>query len=444
MAQTLEILLKLKDAASDELKRIGQNFEVTKKQIIAAGAAMTAIGVGALVMTNKSRDLNAQLGMTGVTLGLTTEQMRNLAQSTTDVSFPLDSVAATFEILARAGVRSQTELVATARAFDALADATGSDAETVAGLLIPAYKALGVALPKTANELDKFTWLTKNTTIDLSDFASVMQYVAREGENLDVTMDDMIAIMAVLESRGISGSAATMKFRMAVSQAVSENKSLNEVLGISQGELDTYGAKISSTTGLTQQYATVAEEQYGILDRLKQKWNELTLSLGSFLEPLEPIFALMTAMGPLIMLLSGPLSGLAMGFISAGKAALIAAAGMLKAAFAAIWAWAGPIPFVGPAIAIAAAAALVGSVAFVGSKIMEMVGLAEGGIVTRPTIAMIGERGPEAVIPLGRGMGNITLNITVQGSVISERDLAQSIRRELLLIKNRNYTTGIA
>ena len=45
--------------------------------------------------------------------------------------------------------------------------------------------------------------------------------------------------------------------------------------------------------------------------------------------------------------------------------------------------------------------------------------LANGGIVTQPTLAMIGERGPEAVIPLtgsnaGGGMGN-TININVNG-----------------------------
>jgi hypothetical protein len=38
--------------------------------------------------------------------------------------------------------------------------------------------------------------------------------------------------------------------------------------------------------------------------------------------------------------------------------------------------------------------------------------LAEGGIVRSPTLAMIGERGPEAVVPLGRGgAGGITINI---------------------------------
>jgi hypothetical protein len=45
--------------------------------------------------------------------------------------------------------------------------------------------------------------------------------------------------------------------------------------------------------------------------------------------------------------------------------------------------------------------------------------MANGGIVTQPTLAIIGERGAEAVIPLtgrnaGAGMGN-TININVNG-----------------------------
>jgi hypothetical protein len=42
--------------------------------------------------------------------------------------------------------------------------------------------------------------------------------------------------------------------------------------------------------------------------------------------------------------------------------------------------------------------------------------LGDGGIVTGPTLALIGERGPEAVIPLDRvggGMGGNTINVTV-------------------------------
>jgi hypothetical protein len=59
--------------------------------------------------------------------------------------------------------------------------------------------------------------------------------------------------------------------------------------------------------------------------------------------------------------------------------------------------------------------------------------LASGGIVTSPTLSMIGEAGPEAVIPLSQ-MGSMGQNITVNvgGSVISEGDLVAVIRDQLL------------
>ena len=61
--------------------------------------------------------------------------------------------------------------------------------------------------------------------------------------------------------------------------------------------------------------------------------------------------------------------------------------------------------------------------------------LADGGIVDRPTLAMIGEAGPEAVVPLSRGRGmGATINITVNaglgadGSRIGEQ-IVKEIKR---------------
>lgn len=57
--------------------------------------------------------------------------------------------------------------------------------------------------------------------------------------------------------------------------------------------------------------------------------------------------------------------------------------------------------------------------------------LAQGGIVTRPTIAMIGEAGPEAVIPLNRannpGYGGITININGGNFFGSDEDVGEYI-----------------
>lgn len=69
--------------------------------------------------------------------------------------------------------------------------------------------------------------------------------------------------------------------------------------------------------------------------------------------------------------------------------------------------------------------------------------LQHGGIVTKPTVAILGERGPEAVVPLSAGMAGINVNVTVQGSVWATEDLAEAIRDQLLLVKDRNVTTGL-
>jgi hypothetical protein len=49
--------------------------------------------------------------------------------------------------------------------------------------------------------------------------------------------------------------------------------------------------------------------------------------------------------------------------------------------------------------------------------------LADGGIVNSPTLAMIGERGPEAVVPLtGNNAPNLGMNITVNAGLVSTPD----------------------
>ena len=62
------------------------------------------------------------------------------------------------------------------------------------------------------------------------------------------------------------------------------------------------------------------------------------------------------------------------------------------------------------------------------------IGLAEGGIVTRPTFALLGEDGPEAVIPLdelgsrGEG-GGVTVVLNVSGSLLAQDDILAMVER---------------
>jgi hypothetical protein len=68
--------------------------------------------------------------------------------------------------------------------------------------------------------------------------------------------------------------------------------------------------------------------------------------------------------------------------------------------------------------------------------------MAKGGIVTGPTPILAGEAGREAIIPLNQAGnmlgGGTTINVTVQGSVLSEMDLSDAIQAQLIRTKNRN------
>ena len=67
--------------------------------------------------------------------------------------------------------------------------------------------------------------------------------------------------------------------------------------------------------------------------------------------------------------------------------------------------------------------------------------LAEGGIVNSPTLALIGEAGSEAVIPLskmgGMGGGGMNIVINVAGSVVQEKDLAVTVRDNIAQLMRR-------
>lgn len=57
--------------------------------------------------------------------------------------------------------------------------------------------------------------------------------------------------------------------------------------------------------------------------------------------------------------------------------------------------------------------------------------LAKGGIVTRPTLAMIGEAGPEAVIPLNRMNAGGGVQIVIQAGIGDPRAIAAEVKRVL-------------
>lgn len=335
----LGILITLKDSASPGMQKMNEGLKAAKEEadktklaweaLGKAAMGLSAVGAAGLALIQSNKDMNISLQQTGITMGMTRDEMVNLATATANAGFPLAEVASTFDVLAKAGITSADQMQATANAFDALADATGGEADVLASTLIPAFKNLGVEIPQTAEGFDALTNLANTTSVTLDDFGSVMNYVAANGSGLGVTMDSIIASLGALEAKGISGTAATKKYRTAITEAATSQENyqkalkatgltqeeyeagvakakaelvtLNQALGLTDAEIAKYKTEMDGAAGATEDYASAADENITLVDKLKNGFGEAALKLSGFLEPFQPLMAAMTALVPIIM-----------------------------------------------------------------------------------------------------------------------------------------------
>jgi len=329
-----------------ELTDLEKQTAKVQKGMRVMGAAFTAVGVAGLAIISSTKKINAQLGVTALNLGVTTKEMRDLTLAVTNVTFAISEVTATFDLLARAGVKDTEVLKATATAFDTLGDATGNTASITAGIMIDAMKTFGLTAEEIASKGDMMTYMARNSTIGLEDFATMVGYTDQEMVAAGLTIEDMAAMMMYMGDSGIApGKVMLREWQAAVTRSKKENISMTEALGMTNEELVKYNGGLQNSEGVMQQFADAANEQYTIMDKMKQKWSELTLGASGFLEPLEPILAGMTALGPLMIVLSTSAGtgavkwGLHTMALVAHKVALLASAIAIKAVTAAQWLW---------------------------------------------------------------------------------------------------------
>ncbi len=452
----VSILIKAKDEASEVIKGISSSIQQEAKNIRASsdllrtfGFGLTAIGAAGMKATDDARHLNASLAVTALTIGSTTEAMRKAAMATADVSTPLGDVAATYDLLARAGLRNVDVIDSVTRTMDSLGNAIGMSASQVADIMIPALKAYGIDLKDAGKYVDSFTWLVRYTTVDLGDFASVLRYFATDMDKLNLSIQDTVAILAVYESRGMSGADATRALKRDITEAVSSGKSLAAVMGLSQEELKGYTDQISAATGKTDEFGKIANTQYGFMDKVKNVFQEASVSIGTILEPLDTATTLMTFLGGASLFLSTKMGATLVGAILAAARAMwtFVASEIAALAFMGIPGW----------VALAAGAGLIatafgiygltrlgggGATPALGGlapttkaeDIIELPTFAGGGIVPGPTgapvLAVV--HGQERISPPGGGNVSITLNVgNMWGSRADAEKLLDMIQRGL-------------
>jgi len=525
MANQVEIKITADPSSAEAgFKKVKSGFQSVKDSIVknrkAIGLSIAALGVGLEGVAKSQAGLTESSRKLANATGMSEQEIRGMATSLSNATFPLDSALQLMTLGAQQGLDSADALKQYAAFWDTVGDATGLSAEALAKSGA-ALAAVGIEVGNESELLGAFGLITQESTQTVQDFLRGIHLLAPEMAAMGISVDEAAVIMTAMERElGLTARTARTQFKEALEQSETGLAGVLAQLGLSETQLDTYKGKLADSTGVIQANAEAHAGTKTVLDKLKSSLSDVVFQNGALIEKASMLAPVFMAAGPIIAAF-GPITATAMNIASIGvrgfglavklamgpaglvilaigaaiaigvllwknwdtiKAKAVAIFGAIADFFTKIWNkitgifkdnWEKILLIIFPAAGIAVLIAqnwgkiidivtgiwdkvkdtvksainfIIGAIngfirginnikiSIPGVKIPfapdipgfsiglpnipEIPTLARGGIVTRPTLAMLGERGPEAVVPLGSGRGaGMTINLVINGDI---------------------------
>ena len=420
----------------ESLKTVGSKAQFAlKKAALPAIAALGALGAAAVPAVTAASDLNETISKTNVIFKDASKEVLDFSKNTAKTL----------------GISQQAALDAAAT-----------------------FGTFGKAAGLTGKELSTFSTDFTGLAADLASFNNTTpeEAINAIGAALRGESEPLRAYGVLLNDATLKEAALKLGIYDGVGALTAQQKVLAAQKVIYEQTTDAQGDFARTSDGLANQQRILAAS----IEDLKAKLGQALLPVVQAAIPLFASFANFIANNSkLVLILAGIIAGLAAVIVTLNFA-LKAYKAIQTIATAATWAFnlaisANPLGLLVIALAAVAAAlvylelkfgfitkavhilfdavksllgplgkvvelagkvgSIIGGVAGgVGNFLGGIPGLAEGGIVNKPTLAMIGEgNGPEAVIPLDRlgnmGGGNVTVN--VNGGLSTSAEIGQAV-----------------
>lgn len=301
---TSDYIASAEDAA-DATDEFGESADETQESLFgfdaagaAASAGIAAAGGAMNEAVDRSQDWRSELARVAESTDMTHEETEDLAKSVSDATFPMDDAVNTLSVLQQAGVDNQERMADLANEFDAVGDATGATAEEITDAAVPAIRLLEGDLEDAEDHMDALTFVANNTTQEVSDFTGVIERVGPQMRDMNMSMDEAAALIATLEDEGLTGRQAIQQLRSAMNNAEDGIGDVTEELDLNEDAFQKQLQAVEESDGLTQDLASAQNETITTTDRFSAALDDVVLSAGSLLEPID-------ALGPLLLGLGG-------------------------------------------------------------------------------------------------------------------------------------------
>ncbi|MCP6719745.1 MAG: phage tail tape measure protein [Patescibacteria group bacterium] len=480
MASTvIQILLQARDEASAKMRGLSGSIRKLGGVVKSFIPVLGVIGLG-LAFKNiiqSAAEFEQQMSNIATLIsGDSTEAIKGFTKGIQELSKvipkdPKELGAAAYQIVS-AGISDVNEALDVLKSSSRLAVAGLGTTEEATDLLTSALNAFGISSDKseeTAAILFNTVKQGKTTVAQLSRAFGMVAPIAAE---MGVSLEELQAATAALTLTGLQTSVAQTQLRAAMASLMKptkEAKDLFDSLGVvsfkqlidksgglvgafeklkeaaagneealakAAGSVEGLNAILSLTGSQSEAFAKTMESTKDAtvnFDEAVQKQNEtakaqfqlLKNKLNVELQKLALI--ILPALVEIMKVLPTIVNAF---FIKPFNDATEAVANVIFKVMQAIDAMRRFRSSVSGAIS-SASSSVSGFVSNVLGGARNVLGLQHGGIVTRPTLAMIGEAGPEAVIPLrgAAGIGGITINMS--GTFMTAREAALEFANEI-------------
>ena len=291
------------------ITKVKTGFQGMKDSIVknrkAIGVGITALGVGIEGLAKNQQGLTESSRKLANATGMSEKEIRGMATSLSNATFPLDSALELMTLGAQQGLDSADALKQYAAFWDTVGDATGLSAEALAKSGA-ALAAVGIEVGNESELLGAFGLITQESTQTVQDFLTGIEKLAPEMSAMGISVDEAAVIMTTMERElGLTARTARTEFKEALEQSETGLAGVLEQLGLSESQLATYQTKLEESTGVIQDNADAHASTKTVMDKLKSTLSDLAFANGALIEKASMLAPILVAAGPVVAGFSG-------------------------------------------------------------------------------------------------------------------------------------------
>ena len=295
--------------AEGGFKRVKSGFQGMKDSIVknrkAIGLGIAAMGVGIEGLAKSQQGLTESSRKLANATGMSEQEIRGMATSLSNATFPLDSALELMTLGAQQGLDSADALKQYAAFWDTVGDATGLSAEALAKSGA-ALAAVGIEVGNESELLGAFGLITQESTSTVQEFLDGISKLAPEMSAMGLAVDEAAVIMTTMERElGLTARTARTEFKEALEKSETGLAGVLEQLGLNESQLATYRTKLEESTGVIQDNADAHASPKTVMDKFKSTLSDLAFANGALIEKASMLAPILMAAGPVVMGFSG-------------------------------------------------------------------------------------------------------------------------------------------